>query len=237
MNNLLASLSGLWNSAYFGFCISIIAYLIGVQLKKKFKFGLLNPLLVSIIIVILFLLVFHIKYESYNQGGKYISYLLTPATVCLAIPLYQQLELLKKNFKAIFIGILSGVLSSLLSVLALSIFFGLSKEMYVTMLPKSITTAIGMGVSEELGGITTITVAVIVLSGIIGSVIGEFLCKRFKIQDPISVGLALGTSAHAIGTSKALELGEIEGAMSSLSIAVSGLITVLLSPIFANFIK
>ena len=172
----------------------------------------------------------------YNQTAKYLSYLLTPATVALAIPLYQKITLLKKNGLAVFLGILSGVLSSLLSVLAMAWLFGLSHRGYVTLLPKSITTAIGMGVSDELGGITTITVAVIIVTGVLGNVIGQSVCKLFKIYEPIAVGLALGTSAHAIGTAKALELGEVEGAMSSLSIVVSGLITVVGASVFAMFL-
>lgn len=224
------------NSVYFSVAVSLLAYAAGIQLKKKFKLSILNPLLVSIILVIALLVIFDIDYESYNQGGKYISYFLTPATVCLAIPLYQQLDLLKKNFKAIMIGIFTGVLTSILSILALSLIFKLSHELYVSLLPKSITTAIGIAVSEELGGIKTITVAVIVLTGITGNVIGEGVCRLFKIRNPISIGLAFGTSAHAIGTTKALELGEAQGAMSSLSIAVSGLLTVVLAPIFANFL-
>lgn len=166
----------------------------------------------------------------------YLSYLLTPATVCLAIPLYQQIVLLKKNMMAILLGIIAGVLSSLGSVLALSFVFGLEHEYYVTLLPKSITTAIGMGVSEELGGIVTITVAVILITGIFGNVMGETICKLFHIYEPIAVGLAFGTSSHAVGTAKALELGEIEGAMSSLSIAVAGILTVIGASIFATFL-
>ncbi len=175
-------------------------------------------------------------YESYNQSAQYLSYLLTPATVCLAIPLYQQIVLLKKNMMAILLGIIAGVLSSLGSVLALSFVFGLEHEYYVTLLPKSITTAIGMGVSEELGGIVTITVAVILITGIFGNVMGETICKLFHIYEPIAVGLAFGTSSHAVGTAKALELGEIEGAMSSLSIAVAGILTVIGASIFATFL-
>ena len=224
------------NSIYFGVALSMLAYIAGISLKKKFKLGILNPLLVSIVLVILFLIIFDIDYESYDQSGKYISYFLTPTTICLAIPLYQQLDLLKKNFKAITIGIITGVLTSLVSILVLSMIFKLSHEFYVTLLPKSITTAIGIAVSEELGGIKTITVAVIVLTGITGNVIGEGVCRLFKIKNPISVGLAFGTSSHAIGTTKALELGEAQGAVSSLSIAVSGLLTVVLAPIFANFL-
>lgn len=226
----------LGNSVYFGVTISIIGYAIGTFLKKKLKWSILNPLLISIIFVIIVLQVLGVDYESYNASAKYLSYLLTPATVCLAIPLYQQLELLKKNLLAVLLGILSGVLSSLGSVLGMAYLFGLSHEHYVTLLPKSITTAIGIGVSEELGGISTITVAAIIVTGVLGNIIGEQVCKLFRIKEPIAVGLALGTSAHAIGTSKALELGEIQGAMSSLSIAVAGLLTVVGASVFANLL-
>lgn len=226
----------LTESIYFGVTISIVGYGIGLFLKKKLKWGILNPLLISILFVVGFLLLFDIDYDTYNETAKYLSYLLTPATVALAIPLYQQITLLKKNGLAIFLGIFSGVLSSLLSILAMSYMFGLSHKEYVTLLPKSITTAIGIGVSEELGGITTITVAVIIVTGVLGNVIGQAVCKLFKIYEPIAVGLALGTSAHAVGTAKALEIGEVEGAMSSLSIVVSGLITVVCASVFAMFL-
>ena len=214
-------------SIIFGAVLSLAAYEIGLLMKKKFKLAILNPLLIGTICVIGFLLIFRIDYEEYNEGAKYISYLLTPATVCLAVPLYEQLSLLKKNFMAVAVGILSGVLASLVSVLALAKLFDLNHQQYVTLLPKSITTAIGMGVSEELGGLVTITVAVIVITGILGNVIAEFICKIFKIHEPIAKGLALGTASHAIGTAKAMEMGQIEGAMSSLAIAVAGLLTVI----------
>ena len=214
-------------SIIFGAVLSLAAYEIGLLMKKKFKLAILNPLLIGTICVIGFLLIFRIDYEEYNEGAKYISYLLTPATVCLAVPLYEQLSLLKKNFMAVAVGILSGVLASLVSVLALAKLFDLNHQQYVTLLPKSITTAIGMGVSEELGGLVTITVAVIVITGILGNVIAEFICKIFKIHEPIAKGLALGTASHAIGTVKAMEMGQIEGAMSSLAIAVAGLLTVI----------
>ena len=146
------------------------------------------------------------------------------------------LPLLKKNLVAVAAGIVSGVLASMVSVLLLCKLFQLSHEEYVTLLPKSITTAIGMGVSEELGGIVTITVAVIIITGVLGSVIGEIVCKLFRIQEPIAKGLALGTAAHAIGTSKAMEMGPVEGAMSSLAIAVAGLLTVVSASVFAQFL-
>lgn len=222
-------------SLLFGAVLSLAAYEIGLLMKKKFKLAILNPLLIGTICVIGFLLIFRIDYEEYNEGAKYISYLLTPATVCLAVPLYEQLSLLKKNFMAVAVGILSGVLASLVSVLALAKLFDLNHQQYVTLLPKSITTAIGMGVSEELGGLVTITVAVIVITGILGNVIAEFICKIFKIHEPIAKGLALGTASHAIGTAKAMEMGQIEGAMSSLAIAVAGLLTVIGASVFAGF--
>ena len=222
-------------SAFAGVSISLIAYMAGVFLKKKFKIGLFNPLLISIIVTMVVLIVGKVDYESYNAGAKYLSWLLTPATVCLAIPLYEQIQLLKSNFAAIVSGIAAGVVTSLLTVLVLSAIMGLTHEQYVTMLPKSITTAIGMGVSEELGGYVTITVAVIVVTGVIGNILAEFICKIFRIKEPIAKGLALGSAAHAIGTAKAMEMGEIEGAMSSLSIAVAGILTVVLSSVFAGF--
>ena len=222
-------------SIIFGAVLSLAAYEIGLLMKKKFKLAILNPLLIGTICVIGFLLIFRIDYEEYYEGANYISYLLTPATVCLAVPLYEQLSLLKKNFMAVAVGILSGVLASLVSVLALAKLFDLNHQQYVTLLPKSITTAIGMGVSEELGGLVTITVAVIVITGILGNVIAEFICKIFKIHEPIAKGLALGTASHAIGTAKAMEMGQIEGAMSSLAIAVAGLLTVIGASVFAGF--
>lgn len=222
------------DSVFFGVMISILTYGIGVLLKKKFKLAIFNPLLVSIVITMAALVALGIDYDSYNSGAKYLSYLLTPATICLAIPLYEQLELLRHNIKAILIGILSGVIASMGSILAMAVLFGLGHKGYVTMLPKSITTAIGMGLSEELGGYVTITVAVIIITGVLGNILAERILKLFKIEEPVAKGLAIGTSAHAIGTVKALELGEVEGAMSSLSIAVSGLLTVVGASIFAQ---
>jgi predicted murein hydrolase (TIGR00659 family) len=223
-------------SSYAGVVISLIAYMVGVCLKKKFKLGIFNPLLVSIVLTIAVLLVAKIDYDTYNVSAKYLSWLLTPATVCLAVPLYEQLELLKQNWKAVILGILSGVLTSLTTVFILSIIMGLNHTEYVTLLPKSITTAIGMGVSEELGGYVTITVAVIVITGVLGNIFAELICKVFRINEPIAKGLAIGTASHAIGTAKAMELGEIEGAMSSLSIAVAGILTVVFASVFAGLI-
>lgn len=225
----------LCGSVFFGVMVSIIGYELGLFLKKKFNKSVFNPLLISIVFVMSVLVILGVDYKSYNNGAKYLSYLLTPATVCLAIPLYQQLELLKSNIRAISAGILSGVLSSLGSIFLFSNIFHFTHEQYVTLLPKSITTAIGMGISQELGGIVTITVAVIIITGILGNMLAELICKVFCINEPIAKGIAIGTASHAIGTSKAMEMGEIEGAMSSLAIVVCGLITVIGASIFANF--
>ena len=224
------------NAAFAGVSVSLISYMIGVYLKKKLNVGLFNPLLISIAVTIIFLVLAHIDYNAYNEGARYLSWLLTPATVCLAIPLYEEFELLKSNVRAVMCGIISGVLTSLITILVLAMFFGLTHEEYVTLLPKSITPAIGMGVSEELGGYVTITVAVIIITGVIGNILAEFICKIFRIEEPIAKGIAIGSAAHAIGTAKAMEIGEVEGAMSSLSIAVAGILTVVGASVFAHFI-
>ena len=222
------------DSVFFGAVISLAAYEGGLLLKKKFRLAVLNPLLIGTVSVMAVLSLLKIEYKHYNESAKYISYLLTPATVSLAVPLYRQLNLLRRNLKAVTGGIASGVFASLLSVFLLARLFGLTHEQYVTLLPKSITTAIGLGISEELGGITTITVAVIIVTGILGNVTAEFVYKIFLIEEPVAKGLALGTASHAIGTAKAMELGEIEGAMSSLAIAVAGLVTVFGASAFAK---
>ena len=224
------------NSVFFGALLSLAGYELGLILKKKFKLAIFNPLLIASVSVIAVLFLMDIDYESYNEGGKYLSYLLTPATVSLAVPLDEQLELLKKNLKAVAAGIISGVIASVFGVFALCKLFGMNHQQYVTLLPKSITTAIGMGVSEELGGIVTITVAVIVITGVLGNVIADLVYKIFRIEEPVAKGLALGTASHAIGTAKAMELGMTEGAMSSLAIAVAGLLTAVLAPVFSGLI-
>ena len=198
------------NSLFAGVTLSLISYLIGSILKKKFKLGIFNPLLISIVVTILVLVVSRVDYDTYNEGAQYLSWLLTPATVCLAIPLYEQWELLKHNCKAVMAGLVAGVVTSLCTVFVLSKIMGLTHEDYVTMLPKCITTAIGMSVSEELGGYVTITVAVIIVTGVLGNIFGELVCKIFRITEPISKGLAFGSASHAIGTAKAIEIGEVE---------------------------
>lgn len=214
-------------SVFFGVLVSLASYGIGLALKIKTGWSLMNPLLIAIILVICVLLFTGVSYESYSAGANIISYLLTPATICLAVPLYQQVELLKKNYRAVMIGILSGVLASLCSVLILALLFHFDHASYVTFLPKSITTAIGIGVSEELGGHVSVSVVVIIVTGVLGNIFAEKFLSLLRIKEPIAKGIAIGCSAHALGTAKAMEMGTIEGAMSSLSIVVCGVMTVI----------
>ena len=227
----------LCESAFFGVVISLLAYELGMLLKKKFGLPIFNPLLISIAVVIVFLAVFDIDYQNYNDGAKYLSYLLTPATVCLAIPLYEQMEALKKNIKAILAGILSGVLTSLTVVLALALSVAaVQPQLQAYVEEDGMVCGVGIGVSEELGGAVTITVAVIIITGVLGNMLAETLCKLFHIEEPIAKGISIGSASHAIGTAKAMEMGDVEGAMSSLSIAVAGILTVVGASVFANLI-
>ena len=223
-------------AVFLGVFITLGAYFLGIYIKQKWKLAIFNPLLMAIIFTMIFLLVSQMPYDVYYEGAKYISYLLTPATVSLAIPLYEQFEPLKKNVRAILVGIVTGVLTSMVSVLLLAVIFHFDHQEYVTFLPKSITTAIGMGVSEELGGYVAITVAVIIITGIIGNMIAESVCRMFHITEPVAKGIAIGSASHAVGTTKAMEMGEVEGAMSSLSIVFSGLLTVFGAMIFAHLL-
>lgn len=224
------------NSAASGVFISLAAYGIGTLVKRKWNSPLANPLLIAIILVILFLKLSGVEYENYNASAKYLTYLLAPATVSLAIPMYERMQLLKENYAAILTGILSGVLASLVCVLAMALVFHLSQAEYVTLLPKSVTTAIGMDIAKELGGHSEIAAAVIIITGVLGNMAAEPICRIFAIRHPVAKGIALGTSAHAIGTAKAMEMGETEGAMSSLAIVVAGVCTVVGATVFAGLL-
>lgn len=229
MNELLS------NSMYFGFCLTLGTYMVGTWISKKTALTICNPLLLSILFVILILKLFGIDYATFEHGAKYITYLLNPATVCLALPLYRKFEILKQEKLAVVSGILAGAISCMILVLVMAAALHLNPAIKASLLPKSITTAIAMGVSEELGGIANITVMSVVITGIFGAVISKVIFKLFRIQEPVAKGLALGTAAHAIGTSKAIELGEVEAAMSSLAIVVTGGFTVIFAPILFRF--
>ena len=219
------------NNMFFGIFISLIAFEIGLFIYKKTKLPIFNPLLTATILIIYFLKIFNIDFDTYNNGGQFINIFLGPATIVLAVPLYKKLNLLKENFLPIFSGILVGSLVSVLSVISIATFLGLDNSLTVSLLSKSVTTPIGIEITNSLGGSSSITVLAIVLSGIIGAIVGPTVFKVLKINNPISRGISLGTASHAVGTSTALEIGEQEGAMSSLSIGVAGIVTVFLAPL------
>ncbi len=223
-------------SVYFCVFVTVGSYLFGEFLKKKFHFKILNGMLIAIVITVGTVLLLKIDLPSYQANTKVLNFFLTPATVCLGIPLYEQFEKLKSNWKAILGGIVSGVIANMVSIFLLCLALRIGHREYVSILPKSITTAMGLALSEELGGLVPITMAVIIIAGNLGNIFAEVLCKLFKITEPVAKGVAIGTASHMLGTAKAMEIGDVEGAMSSLSIAVCGLITVVGASVFAQFI-
>ena len=217
-------------SLFFGMIVSLVAYKIGFEIQKKWKKVYLNPLLIAIVIVIVFLLITGISYETYQYGAKYLSYFLTPVTVCLAVPLYKQIEILKNNLAAILISIVIGCLAHAGILISVTFLCKMDQQLLLSVMSKSVTTAIALGVTGEIGGIQGITVIGVMIAGISGAVVGPSILKLFHITEPIAQGLALGSASHAVGTSKAIELGEIQAAMSSLAIVVTGILTVIIVP-------
>ena len=216
-------------SPYFGIALSVAAFGVGVKLNRKLKTPICNPLIIAIVLIVAVLLIFRIPYESYNVGGEIINMFLAPATACLAVAIYGKIRILKENWLPILVGCVVGSASSMGSILLLCRLFGLDAAMTASLLPKSVTTPIAISVSQAHGGIGPITVVAVLITGIFGSIAAPLLIKLFRVKDPMTAGLAIGASSHAVGTSKALELGETEGAMSGLAIGVCGLITVVLS--------
>ena len=223
----------LYEVSLFPLVLTFGAYQIGLWCRRKWNSPLCNPLLIAVILVISFLLVSGISTEVYQDGMAKISWLLTPATVCLALPLYQQLKTLRKQLPAIFLGVTAGTLTSLASIFLLCKVFRLDNAMLLSLLPKSITTAIGMVLSEQMGGIQSLTAAAIIATGILGSLIGSSLCRLLKLTDPIAQGAAFGTASHVIGTTRANEIGQLQGAVSSLSLISAGLLTAVVLPVLS----
>jgi predicted murein hydrolase (TIGR00659 family) len=221
----------LTTSPIFGVLISLVAYIIGQWLNKKTKISLLNPLFIAITLVIIFLIAFNIPLDNYSNGGKVISFFLGPATVILAVPLYNKIDHLKKNAIPIIIGILLGSVAGIITVLFLGRALNLDEVIALSLVPKSVTTPIGIEISNQINGISSVTVTAIIITGILGAIFSPIILKLFKVKDKIAIGVAIGTSSHALGTTKAVELGETEGAMSSLSIGIAGIITVIIAPI------
>ena len=211
--------------------LTLGAYQIGLWCQKKLKSAIANPILIAVVLILLFMLATGLSNQTYQAGTKLFSWLLTPATVCLAIPMYQQLQVLKKNLPAILAGVACGAVSCMFMVLACGILFHFEPELTASLLPKSVTSAIGVPLSEMAGGISAITTTVIVLTGIVANIFGTLCCKIFRLKDPISQGVAFGTAGHVIGTAKANELSPLTGAVSSLSLVTAGLLTAVVFPL------
>ena len=222
------------SSSFFAIALTLLIWRLANVLQKKTGSMLLHPILVSVAVIILILLASGIPNSAYQQGMKPFSWLMTPATVCLAVPLYEQIRVLKKNLPAILTGVLCGTLASLFCVGGLCLLFGLDRTLSVSLLPKSVTTAIGAPVSEALGGLGAVTVTAIIATGILGNMFCQAACRLFRIHDPIAQGTAIGTSSHVIGTTKANELGAVQGAVSSLSLVIAGVLTAFLMPVVAT---
>lgn len=216
--------------------LTLGAYQIGLWVQKKCKTPLCNPILIAVLILIPVLLLTGVTNETYQAGNAGLSWLLTPATVCLALPLYEQLKVLKKSLPAILAGIAAGTVTSLVFVLGVCKLFSLDSALTTSLLPKSITTAMGMVLSEQNGGIGALTAAAIIITGILGSLVGSTLCKLLRIHDPVAQGVAFGTASHVVGTSRATELGSLQGAVSSLSLAIAGILTAVIFPIILSFV-
>lgn len=218
-------------SPYFGLFLTFFFFIVGAKLHKRFKMAIFTPLIFAIICIMLILFIFDIPYEVYFEGGQYVNIWITPATVALAVKLERNFKYLRENYISILLGITAGVIFHTAIVLGLSLLFRLDGVMFATLYPKSITSAIALGVSESLGGIVSLTVAIVVFTGVLGTVVAPYVFKFSRIDDPVAQGISLGAGAHAMGTTKAIELGEVQGAMSGLSIVVTGLVVVALVPL------
>lgn len=222
-------MSAFTDSYLFGIVLSVAAFLLGLFINRKTKLPLFNPLLIAVTLIVLALLVLGIPIDHYRKGAQFISVFLAPATAALAVSIYNQRKILGQYFAPVVIGCFAGSVASMVSAYILCKAFGLEDALVATMIPKSVTTPIAMGICESLGGIVPVTVAAVILTGIVGAMTAPLMVKLFHVKDPIAQGVAIGTCSHAIGTTKAMEMGELQGAMSSIAIGVAGLITVLLS--------
>ena len=215
------------SSPFFGIWLSIAAFWIGVKLQKKTGLVICNPLIIAIVLVSGTLLILKIPYESYEAGGSVINMFLAPATACLAVSIYTKASLLKENWIPVVTGAVCGSLASMGSVFLMCRLFSLDEAMTVSLMPKSVTTPIATAIAEGQGGIVSITVAAVIFTGILGNLCAPALVRLLRVKDPVAAGLAIGACSHAMGTARALELGETEGAMSGLAIGLCGIVTTL----------
>ena len=225
-------MSALWESPFFGVTLTILAYWAGCKIQKRTGLVICNSQFLAVNMIIAMLSVFDIPYAAYNAGGSLINLFLGPATVCLAVTIYSQIDLLKKNFLPILVGCAAGTLTSVFSIWGMCRLFGLDDALTVSLLPKSVTTPIATAISEGQGGIVSITVAAVIYTGILGNLCAPALVRLLRVKDPVAAGLAIGACSHAMGTARALELGETEGAMSGLAIGLCGIATTVLALFF-----
>lgn len=225
-------MSALLESPFFGIALTVLAYWLGVHAQKRTGLVICNNMIVSVALLIAVLTLFHIPYEAYYEGGSVINMFLGPATACMAVTVYAKKDLLRRNWLPVLVGCLTGVVVSVGSILVMCRMFGLDAAMTASLLPKSVTTPIATAVSEGHGGIVSITVAAVIVTGILGNLTAPFLVKLFRVKDPVAVGLGIGACSHAMGTAKALEMGETEGAMSGLAIGMCGIITAVAALFF-----
>ncbi len=219
------------NSTYFGAAITIAAFILASIINKKWPNPFSTPLFLSTITVALILVLLKVPYDNYNQSAKYLTYFLMPVTVCFAVPMYRQLPLLKKHIWTILFAMLVGVIASVVSVCLVVALIGLTDIIARSLVSISVTTALAIGITRKLGGMVSLTVSAVIITGILGASVSDKLCKWIKLKNPISRGLAIGNASHAAGTVKAMEMGHIEGSFSSLAIVISGLMTAALAPI------
>lgn len=222
-------MENVFNSPYFGISLTILSFFIGQKIQKKTGLMICNPLIIAVVIIIGILLIFKIPYEAYQQGGTIINMFLAPATACLAVSIYNKIQILKENWLPILVGCTCGSLASMTSVYVMCKMFHLDDAVTAAMIPKSVTTPIAVSVAESLGGVSSITVVVVIFTGILGSIFAPVLIKILGVKDPMTAGISIGACSHAIGTSKAIQIGETEGAMSGLAIGICGIITVIFS--------
>ena len=215
------------NGQFFAILLTMAAFSFGVYLQNKLKSPLLNPILIGALIVMGVLSALGIPNTDYQMAVKPLSFLMTPATICLALAFYEQLMKLKRYLFAIAIGVIVGTLGSLGCILLMCRLFGLERALVISLLPKSVTTAIGASLCEEAGGIPAITTAAIIGTGILGNMLGPALCKWLTLRHPVAQGVAFGTASHVIGTARAQELDPLTGAVSTLSLTLAGLLTAL----------
>lgn len=220
-------------SPYFGVVLSILTFQFGVFVSRKVKNPIANPLLIAVVLIVVILEVFHIPMEAFQQGGNIITLFLAPATAALAVPIYKNLQTLKANLLPILMGTIVGSFSSMAIIFGLCKLFGLDKTLTASLLSKSVTTPIAMSLTEQLGGIVPIGIAAVVFTGITGSIVAPFMVKLFRVKDPVAQGVGIGTCSHAVGTTRAIAMGEVQGAMSGIAIGLAGFFTVLWSFVFA----